>query len=113
VAGRSDPFVTGYQEGEAMGLDVWFQEDVARALRAARVAGQEARRAAWSAPVGALRDRGEVELMDGTMAAYWQGYEAALATLGAAFGLSLSETGAREFSLELSPSCAISPYEYP
>ena len=27
-----------------MGLDVWFQEDVARALRAARVAGHEARR---------------------------------------------------------------------
>ncbi len=96
-----------------MGLDVWFQEDVARALRAARVASQEARRAAWSAPVGALRDSGEVELMDGTMAAYWQGYEAALATLGAAFGLSLGETGAREFTLELSPSRALSPYEYP
>ena len=51
--------------------------------------------------------------MDGTMAAYWQGYEAALATLGAASGLSLTDTGAREFSLELSPSHAISPYEYP
>jgi hypothetical protein len=62
---------------------------------------------------GTLRDSGEMELMDGTMAAYWQGYEAALATLGAAFGLSLTETGAREFSLELSPSRAISPYEYP
>jgi hypothetical protein len=96
-----------------MGLDVWFQEDVARALRAARVAGQEARRATWPAMSGTLRDNGEMELMDGTMAAYWQGYEAALATLGAAFGLSLTETGAREFSLELSPSRAISPYEYP
>ncbi len=96
-----------------MGLDVWFQEDVARALRAARVAGQEARRAAWPAAAGTLRDSGEVELMDGAMAAYWQGYEAALATLGAAFGLSLSETGARDYSLELSPSCAISPYEFP
>ena len=96
-----------------MGLDVWFQEDVARALRAARVAGQEARRATWPALAGTLRDSGEVELMDGNMAAYWQGYEAALATLGAAFGLGLSETGAREFSLELSPSRAISPYEFP
>ncbi len=98
-----------------MGLDVWFQEDVARALRAARVAGQEARRAAWSAsaPAGTLRGSGEIELMDGTMAAYWQGYEAALATLGAAFGLGLCETGAREYSLELSPSRAISPYEFP
>ena len=96
-----------------MGLDVWSQEDVARALRAARVAGHEARRAAWPAMAGTLRDNGEMELMDGTMAAYWQGYEAALATLGAAFGLSLTDTGAREFSLELSPSRAISPYEYP
>ena len=96
-----------------MGLDVWFQEDVARALRAARVAGQEARRAAWPVLAGTLKDGGDVELMDGTMAAYWQGYEAALATLGAAFGLSSCETGAREFSLELSPSRAISPYEFP
>jgi hypothetical protein len=96
-----------------MGLDVWFQEDVARALRAARVAGQEARRAAWPALTSTLRDSGEVELMDGTVAAYWQGYEAALATLGAAFGLSLCETGAREFSLELSPARTISPYEFP
>ena len=72
-----------------MGLDVWFQEDVARALRAARVAGQEARRAAWPALAGTAADGSAVELMDGNMAAYWQGYEAALATLGAAFGLSL------------------------
>ena len=106
-----------------MGLDVWFQEDVARALRAARVAGQEARRAAWPLPwpagasqgglAGATADGSAVELMDGNMAAYWQGYEAALATIGAAFGLSQGEMGAREFTLELSPSCAVSPYEFP
>jgi hypothetical protein len=96
-----------------MGLDVWFQEDVARALRAARVAGQEARRATWPVLASTAGDGSTVELMDGNMAAYWQGYEAALATIGAAFGLSLGETGAREFTLELSPSCVMSPYEFP
>jgi len=76
-----------------MGLDVWFAEDVARALRAARVAGQEARRAILTADdlnTGLLAER---------QAGYWQGYEAALATIGAAFGINLVEAGARDFTI--------------
>jgi hypothetical protein len=59
-----------------MGLDVWFQEDVARALRAAYVAGREAH-------LGS----GRSALLSCEMAAYWRGYQAALATIGTAFGL--------------------------
>jgi hypothetical protein len=62
-----------------MGLDVWFQEDVARALRAAYVAGREAH-------LGAA-DGGGPALLSREMAAYWRGYQAALATIGTAFGL--------------------------
>jgi hypothetical protein len=62
-----------------MGLDVWFQEDVARALRAAYVAGREAH-------LGAA-DGGRPALPSREMAAYWRGYQAALATIGTAFGL--------------------------
>jgi hypothetical protein len=62
-----------------MGLDVWFQEDVARALRAAYVAGREAH----------LGDSngGRPALLSREMSAYWRGYQAALATIGTAFGL--------------------------
>jgi hypothetical protein len=62
-----------------MGLDVWFQEDVARALRAAYVAGREAHLGVTHGDRSALLSR--------EMAAYWRGYEAALATIGTAFGL--------------------------
>jgi hypothetical protein len=62
-----------------MGLDVWFQEDVARALRAAYVAGREAH-------LG-VSDGGRPALPSHEMAAYWRGYQAALATIGTAFGL--------------------------
>ena len=61
-----------------MGLDVWFREDVARVLRAACVAGREAH----------LNLGHEQPMVIGReMAAYWRGYEAALATIGTAFGL--------------------------
>ncbi len=59
-----------------MGLDVWFREDVARVLRAARVAGREAQ----AGPDG--------QIMSKRQSDYWRGYEAALATIGTAFGLS-------------------------
>jgi hypothetical protein len=62
-----------------MGLDVWFQEDVARALQAAYVAGREAH-------LGASNG-GRPALLSREMAAYWRGYQAALATIGTAFGL--------------------------
>jgi hypothetical protein len=62
-----------------MGLDVWFQEDVARALRAAYVAGREAHQGA--------SDDARPALLSREMAAYWRGYQAALATIGTAFGL--------------------------
>jgi hypothetical protein len=62
-----------------MGLDVWFREDVARALRAALVAGREAH---WG-----LTDGNRPTALSREMAAYWRGYEAALATIGTAFGL--------------------------
>jgi len=77
-----------------MGLDVWFAEDVARALRAARVAGQEARRAIVTAD-----DLNTDPLLAERQAGYWQGYEAALATIGAAFGINLVEAGARDFTI--------------
>jgi len=90
-----------------MGLDVWFREDVARALQAARGAGRQAQAAlerveypagnamypggtkpfqsranpAGSGPPWQGRPAG------GEMDAYWRGYEAALATIGIAFGL--------------------------
>ena len=77
-----------------MGLDVWFREDVARALRAAQVAGREAQAGMESEgsahPPEASPPSGEGQAVLGReMAAYWRGYEAALATIGAAFGLTL------------------------
>ena len=77
-----------------MGLDVWFREDVARALRAAQVAGREAQTGMESEgspyPTGANPSREEGQAVASReMAAYWRGYEAALATMGAAFGLTL------------------------
>ena len=77
-----------------MGLDVWFREDVARALRAAQVAGREAQTGMESEgspyPTGANPSREEGQAVASReMAAYWRGYEAALATIGAAFGLTL------------------------
>ena len=77
-----------------MGLDVWFREDVARALRAAQVAGREAQTGMESEgnahPTGASPPSGEGQaVLSREMAAYWRGYEAALATIGAAFGLTL------------------------
>jgi hypothetical protein len=60
-------------------MDVWFREDVARVVRAARRAGREATAClAWE----------EAEVLSREMAAYWRGDAAALSTIGAAFGLS-------------------------
>ena len=70
-----------------MGLDVWFAEDVARALRAARLAGRAAL-AEEQIAGSELSPRSE-------LAAYWRGYEAALATIGAAFGLTSASSLAR------------------
>jgi hypothetical protein len=67
-----------------MGLDVWFREDVARVLGAARVAGRAACDG-LSQTDGA--DGGHGGVLSREMAAYWRGYEAALATIGTAFGL--------------------------
>jgi hypothetical protein len=67
-----------------MGLDVWFREDVARVLRAAWVAGRAAC-AGLSQADGVAG--GQAGVLSREMAAYWRGYEAALATMGAAFGL--------------------------
>lgn len=77
-----------------MGLDVWFREDVVRALRAAQVAGREAQsgmeRAGSARRTGASLPCGEGQAVPGCeMAGYWRGYEAALATMGAAFGLTV------------------------
>jgi len=78
-----------------VGLDVWVREDVARALRAAQVAGREAqtgmeREGSNAHLPGSSPPHGEGQaVLSGEMAAYWRGYEAALATIGAAFGLTL------------------------
>jgi hypothetical protein len=77
-----------------MGLDVWFREDVARVLRAACVAGREAYQCLSEGNTSPAEERGAPSR---EMAAYWRGYEAALATIGAAFGLAspgLAETRA-------------------
>lgn len=87
-----------------MGLDVWFQEDVARALRAAHVAGREAQAQIQVAVAGRSGDQ--------EMTAYWRGYEAALATVSAAFGL--GEVEVRGYALtdrSLSPPRTISLWE--
>ena len=51
-----------------MGLDVWFREDVARALRAAQVAGREAQTGMESEDVPYTEDREVV--LSREMAAY-------------------------------------------
>jgi hypothetical protein len=63
------------------GLSVWFPDDVARALRAAGVAGQEAQKQELAVMGGA----------DVVLDAYWQGYQAALRTIGAAFGVEVED----------------------
>jgi hypothetical protein len=60
-------------------MDVWFREDVARVVRAARVASHEA------------QDCEVVGVVSRETAAYWRGYQAALATIGAAFGLACED----------------------
>ena len=87
-----------------MGLDVWFREDLVRALQAAQVAGRQAQsvlervEASASKVVCLQGDRQTADPAAGRsplsptsaqqkMDAYWQGYEAALATIGTAFGL--------------------------
>jgi hypothetical protein len=83
-----------------MGLDVWFREDVARVLGAARVAG----RAACAGLSGSDGEAGgQVGGLSREMAAYWRGYEAALATMCAAFGLvGMGEAvDAEEWAMEL------------
>ena len=70
-----------------MGLDVWFREDVARALRAAQIAGREAQMGLEGMDVHGA-EGGQIGPGRET-AAYWRGYEAALTTIGAAFGLIL------------------------
>ena len=70
-----------------MGLDVWFREDVARVLEAASVAGREARLGpVLRQPEGS----GEGTVLSQEAVAFWHGYQAALATIGAAFGLKLA-----------------------
>jgi hypothetical protein len=58
-------------------LDCWLKEDVARILRAARLAA----RAGMEAPA----------ISDADTDAYWRGYTAELATIAAAFGLACEE----------------------
>lgn len=74
-----------------MGLGVWFQEDVARVLRVAHLAGRDAPLCFADNPLGSGNEDNQQSLgvRPGSreMAAYWHGYEAALATIGAAFGL--------------------------
>jgi hypothetical protein len=60
-----------------MSLDCWLSEDVARVLRAARLAA----RAGMEAPA----------IGDAVTAAYWRGYTAALAVVAAGFGLACEE----------------------
>lgn len=66
------------------GLEVWFRNDIINALNVARVAGQEAIGAAgYRIPERATIQAGD--MLD--MEAYWRGYEAALRTMTAAFGI--------------------------
>jgi hypothetical protein len=74
-------------EETSMSLSVWFEDDVLRTLRAIRTSGQAAR-----------SEEQAVMGPDPVMAAYWRGYEAALASVGEAFGVradlvSLTEAG--------------------
>ncbi len=78
-----------------MGLSVWFEEDVLRSLRAIRVAGQAAR-----------SEEQTVMGADPVMAAYWRGYEAALASVGEAFGVRAGLTGLTEAG---DPAALIAP----
>jgi hypothetical protein len=93
-----------------MGLSVWFQEDVKHILRAAHVAGRKAQMCSTLAyrqagggddldesPDGGCLPSNEDRFCreDGQappqreIAAFWHGYEAALATVSTAFGLAL------------------------
>ena len=59
-----------------MSLDVWFRADIIQRIDAARIAGQAA--------------QAEMDDTPAELAAYWRGYEAALATISAAFGVERS-----------------------
>jgi hypothetical protein len=88
----------------SMGLSVWFEEDVLRSLRAIRTAGQAAR-SEEQAVIGP----------DSVMAAYWRGFEAALASVGDAFGVraglaSLTEAGDQAALIAPQPGLVI---DYP
>jgi hypothetical protein len=69
-------------------MDVWFREDVARVVRAARLAGQAATDGLGWEEAEVLPAPGPQAQVSREMAAYWRGYAAALGTIGAAFGLS-------------------------
>jgi len=66
------------------GLSVWFQEDISQALQAAHIANQRAIEAAGlTMPRQVIIQPGErLDLI-----AYTRGYEAALATIAAMFGV--------------------------
>jgi hypothetical protein len=69
-------------------MDVWFREDVARVVRAARLAGRAATGGLGWEEAEVLPAPGPQAQVSREMAAYWRGYAAALGTIGAAFGLS-------------------------
>jgi hypothetical protein len=79
----------------SVGLSVWFEEDVLQALRAIRLAGQAAR-----------SEEQAVMGPDPVMAAYWRGYEAALASVGEAFGV---RAGLVSFTKADDPAALIAP----
>ena len=56
--------------------DCWFPHEVRRLIKATRIAGQAA--------------QAEMDTTPAELAAYWRGYEAALATIAAAFGVERS-----------------------
>lgn len=67
-----------------MSLDVWFHDDVVRALNAARIANREAiRTAGQQIPRQAIIQPGES--LD--LVTYCRGFEAALQTIAVAFGV--------------------------
>jgi hypothetical protein len=82
-------------EETSMSLSVWFEDDVLRALRAIRVAGQAAR-----------SEEQAVMGPDPVMATYWRGYEAALASVSEAFGVSAGLAGLAEAG---DPAALIAP----
>jgi hypothetical protein len=68
-------------EEPRMSLDVWFREDVLRALRMARALGLQAQ----------AEERRVMGGPDEILEAYWRGHLATLRSLGLAFGIRAPE----------------------